>query len=134
LRNLRRPISINGLSWSRSIRSTKSDGTPAFPLHPAHYWTGINGIQKADFVGRTECFEQDFDSFCSQVQITQLELGNANVSADLQGPVYCRHLNRMNAASISKINAIFSADFELFGYEKHGVSAAQTFDLATASA
>jgi hypothetical protein len=40
----------------------------------------------------------------------------------------------MNAASISKINAIFSADFELFGYEKHGVSAAQTFDLATASA
>jgi hypothetical protein len=94
----------------------------SFPLHPAHYWTGIDREQKIDFVGKVESFELDFGAFCGRVGITPSERANANVSdgpPDYQTPAHSRYLNLMSAASISKINTLFSSDFELFGYEKH---------------
>jgi hypothetical protein len=35
-----------------------------------------------------------------------------------QSPEQSRYVNRMNAASIGKIDRLFDADFDLFGYEK----------------
>ena len=93
----------------------------SFPLHPAHYWTGIDRERKVDFVGSVERFERDFDAFCGQVGITPGERANENVSgqlSDLQGRTHYRYVDRMTAASISKVNALFDADFDLFGYEK----------------
>jgi hypothetical protein len=94
----------------------------SFPLHPANYWTGFDGVQKVDFVGRVECFESDFEAFCQKVGVTPPdERANANVSdrvpeiEDLSNPKY---ITFMNAASIDKINSLFKLDFELFGYEK----------------
>jgi hypothetical protein len=93
----------------------------SFPLHPAHYWTGIDREQKIDFVGKVECFEHDFDIFCKKVNITLSgERVNANVSGNSvhEEFSYPRYINLMSAASISKINTIFSDDFDLFKYEK----------------
>ena len=93
----------------------------SFPLHPAHYWTGIDREQKVDFVGSVERFERDFDAFCERVGIAPGERANENVSgqlSDLQGRASYRYVDRMSAASISKINVLFDADFDLFGYEK----------------
>jgi hypothetical protein len=94
----------------------------SFRLHPAHYWTGIDGTRQVDFVGRVEHFEEDFRTFCGRVGIDPPDReANANVSDEVRGddaPDGPRHVERMNAASISKINTLFGADFELFGYER----------------
>ena len=93
----------------------------SFPLHPAHYWTGIDRERKVDFIGKVECFERDFDAFCGRVGIEPEERASINVSDRLpkpQSPGRSHYVNRMSAASISKIESLFDADFELFGYEK----------------
>jgi hypothetical protein len=94
-----------------------------FPLHPAQYWTHVAGEQFVKFVGRVENFESDFQSFLSRAGITDpIEQLNANVSestgaaADkLSGYKY---VSLMSARSIDKINSLFAADFNLFGYLK----------------
>jgi hypothetical protein len=94
----------------------------SFPLHPAHYWTGLNFERKVDFVGRVENFEVDFETLCQRLELeASAERPNANVSdvSNVSGSVsYPRYKSLMDAASISKINTIFSADFELFEYQK----------------
>jgi hypothetical protein len=73
-------------------------------------------------VGRTENFDHDFSAFCSNVGVTPADVPNSNVSnvvVDTSATTSPRYLNRMNPASISKINALFGADFELFGYKKY---------------
>jgi hypothetical protein len=68
-----------------------------------------------------ECFERDFDAFCGRVGIEPEERASINVSDRLpepQSPGRSHYVNRMSAASISKIESLFDADFELFGYEK----------------
>ena len=94
----------------------------SFNLHPAHYWTHVAGTKIANFVGKIEAFESDFQKFISDVGIAHVEMVNANV-ADLKGdaksnPFGYRYVNRMNAASRRRINELFERDFELFGYEK----------------
>ncbi len=94
----------------------------SFNLHPAHYWTHLAGEKIANFVGKVEAFESDFQRFVSAVGIGHVEMINANV-VDLRGdvesnPFGYKYLNRMNAASRSRINDLFDRDFELFGYEK----------------
>jgi Sulfotransferase family len=94
----------------------------SFPLHPAHYWTGIDRELRVDFIGKVECFERDFDAFCGRAGIEPGERASTNVSDRLpepQSPGQSRYANRMNAASISKIESLFDEDFDLFGYEKH---------------
>lgn len=93
----------------------------SFPLHPGHYWTGTNRDVMVDFVGKTETFERDFCVFCNRVGIEPSERGSENVTGDIIGSEpsgSSRYVHRMSAATISKINALFDADFELFGYEK----------------
>ncbi|ORV82827.1 hypothetical protein AWC11_23295 [Mycobacterium interjectum] len=91
----------------------------SFPLHPAHYWTGICGQQMVDFIGKVENFESDFDRLCARVGIDVDRRPNANVTADsaVGGSRY-RYVDRMGSTSIGKINALFADDFALFGYEK----------------
>jgi hypothetical protein len=95
----------------------------SFPLYPAHYWTGIDGEQAVDFVGKVEQFEPDFERLCDLIGISPDGYDSANVSEGLPGdvdPDTPRYLSRMDAASISKINALFERDFEIFGYRKFG--------------
>ena len=92
----------------------------SFPLHPAHYWTHYGGQQAVDFIGRVEHFESDFQSLCARLTIDTVNLTNENVrsrpeTADQRG---YRHIGRMNSKSIGRINELFSADFDLFGYER----------------
>jgi hypothetical protein len=93
----------------------------SFPLHPAHYWTGIGGKREVNFVGKVERFEQDFDTLCQQIGVDRIGRANENVTGQLSepdGPLPYRHLDKMSPASISKVNALFDLDFELFGYAK----------------
>jgi hypothetical protein len=94
----------------------------SFPLHPAHYWTGLDREQNVNFVGRVENFDHDFSAFCSNVRVTPADVPNSNVSnvvVDVSTTASSRYLSKMNTASISKVNALFSVDFELFGYKKY---------------
>jgi hypothetical protein len=93
-----------------------------FPLHPSNYWTHIAGQKFVNFIGRVESFEADFQEFCSRAGIDPMEPVNSNV-VDLEGagannPFRYRYVNRINAASIDKINRLFAEDFNLFGYER----------------
>jgi ribosomal protein S17E len=93
----------------------------SFPLHPAHYWTGLQGNKAIDFVGKVENFEADFDLFCSKVGISVIDRVNANVSTSvsvIDKVVRPRYLDRMTSATLSKINSLFSEDFDLFGYKR----------------
>ena len=93
-----------------------------FPLHPAHYWTHLAGRQRVDFIGKVENFESDFETFLSVVRIGPLDRTNANV-VDLEGnapanPHGYRYVDRMDSRSVAKVNRLFAADFDLFGYER----------------
>ena len=94
-----------------------------FPLHPAHYWTHVAGEKVVSFVGRVEHFETDFQDFLLHAGITApVEPVNANVSNSIQVANDDRsgykYVSLMSVRSIDKINALFAADFELFGYLK----------------
>ncbi len=95
----------------------------SLPLHPAHYWTGINGEKKVEFVGKVERFEHDFDEFCHLVGIQPpKDRAIANVSdgaPDPESPACPKYIGRMSPASISKINTLFRDDFELFEYQRY---------------
>lgn len=95
-----------------------------FPLHPAHYWTHQGGRRAVDFIGRVETFEADFERFRKKVRIGTLARENANV-VDLEGGASAnlhgyRYVDRMNPRSVEKINRLFAADFDLFGYPRVG--------------
>lgn len=92
----------------------------SLPLHPVHYWTHAEGHQMAGFVGRVEQFESDFDAMCREFGIAPPERQDANRSddwggADARGYSYA---SRLHPRTIARINDYFSADFDLFGYEK----------------
>ncbi len=93
----------------------------SFPLHPAHYWTGVNQERQVDFVGKVENFENDFDRLCQKLGVRPLNHANLNVSDGARASKPSNHpkyLPLMSPASISKINAVFKSDFDLFGYER----------------
>jgi len=91
-----------------------------FPLHPAHYWTHIGGERYASFIGRVECFEQDMDQFCKQAGLENPGRMNENVRTDVQMATAegYRYAERMDRTAIDRINRLFHADFEIFGYDK----------------
>jgi hypothetical protein len=92
----------------------------SFPLHPCHYWTGQGGENLLDFIGRTETFEPDFETFCKSVGLSGLDRVNVNVTTTIQSSLkYPRYLEHMSSATISKINTLFSEDFDLFGYKRY---------------
>jgi hypothetical protein len=91
-----------------------------FPLHPAHYWTHVAGKQAVGFVGRVERFEDDFGHLCRWLEIAPDSAMNVNVDgsdAELESGGY-RHTAKMSPSSIRRIEELFAADFDLFGYER----------------
>lgn len=93
----------------------------SLPLHPANYWTHTKGFQAADFIGRVETFESDFCALLERYGIEAAGMQNENQSdvgdsaPDANG---YRHVNRLGAETVERINEIFAADFSLLGYEK----------------
>ena len=94
----------------------------SFPLHPAYYWTHIANSKVVNFIGKIENFENDLETLTSRVGIDNLESGNLNivdiVGRSLENPFGYRYLHLMNSSSITKINRLFSNDFEQFAYEQ----------------
>jgi hypothetical protein len=88
------------------------------PLHPAHYWTHVHGEQWVDFFGKVESFEEDFSSFTRIIDIEKPKVELANVTCHENLSNGYRYTNRMNKASIDRINHLFEEDFKLLNYEK----------------
>jgi hypothetical protein len=89
------------------------------PLHPAHYWTHLAGKRHVDFVGRVESFTQDFEAFSRFVGIEPPPIKIANSSDQGGSPSSgSKYAGRMSRRSLDRINELFHADFEYFGYEK----------------
>lgn len=97
-------------------------GNSNFPLHPAHYWTHLGHEKAVDFIGKVERFEIDMAALGALLKIGKLPAVDANVvELDARvsaGPPGYRYADRMSKASISKINALFTVDFEIFEYER----------------
>jgi hypothetical protein len=93
----------------------------SFPLHPAHYWTHVNGEKFVDFIGRVETFERDFDAFCAHVGLDNINRISANVVVEpsAQQNSASKYADRMDRKSKDKINSLFKTDFDLFGYERY---------------
>lgn len=93
----------------------------SLPLHPAHYWTHAQGRQIVDFVGRVERFEEDFAALCREFGIAGAGRQDANRSAD-SGAARDAHgyayASQLHPQTVARINALFDADFELFGYDR----------------
>lgn len=93
----------------------------SLPLHPAHYWTHSPQGAAVDFIGRVEHFEPDFDILCRDFGIDKAGRQNANQSAEastVPNAQGYRYVSRLHPRTIARINDLFAADFELFGYEK----------------
>jgi hypothetical protein len=90
------------------------------PLHPATYWTHRDGRLRADFIGRVEDFERDFERLRARYRLPETANAVANRSSDLpakadvHGYLYT-HL--LTPRTIARINAVFAQDFALLGYE-----------------
>lgn len=90
-------------------------------LHPVTYWTHRGHQPVADFIGRVENFEADFDRMTRRYGITGMPHRDANRSdPQLARPDRHNYLYAQGLAprTIAKINELFSADFELLGYPK----------------
>lgn len=93
----------------------------SLPLHPSHYWTHSGGRPVADFVGRVENFEADFETLCRRYDIEGASRESANRTedaADTPDAQGYRHAARLQPQTIGRINRLFAADFDLFGYRK----------------
>jgi hypothetical protein len=87
------------------------------PLHPAHYWTHLNGRRRVDFVGKVEKFSDDFKKFINVIKIEEPELISSNISFEDNMTDGYRYTNRMNRRSLDRINYLFEEDFRLLDYE-----------------
>lgn len=88
-------------------------------LHPAHYWTHLNGERRVDFLGKIETFEADFSRFCNYVGIEAPAIITSNVSyaSHNSNRSASKYACRMSRGSLDRINDLFREDFALFGYE-----------------
>ncbi len=91
----------------------------SLPLHPVHYWTHAGGRPVADFIGRTEAFEEDFARFARAFDLGPLPALDANVGESAPpGPHGYRYVGRMKPATVRKINRLFAEDFDRFNYPR----------------
>ncbi len=88
-------------------------------LHPAHYWTHVDGQRRADFIGKVETFEADFNGFCDFVGIPPPSIVTSNASPDgyKSDEGIHKYAGRMSRRSLDRINDLFGQDFALFDYE-----------------
>ncbi|MFY7835214.1 MAG: sulfotransferase family 2 domain-containing protein [Novosphingobium sp.] len=89
------------------------------PLHPAHYWTHVQG-KTVDFIGKVENFSSDLRKFCNfvGVDLPNIKLENLTEQNQHSPVAYSRYAGKMSRRSLDRINELFFADFDLFGYEK----------------
>lgn len=109
--------------WVGMIRDeqvVETGRNSSFPLHPNHYWTHHNGRRVVDFIGRVESFEADFARLCELLDVGPSERVNENVGASreqMEGFAHgYRYAEQMSSAVRRRIEELFDADFELFGY------------------
>jgi hypothetical protein len=91
----------------------------SLPLHPAHFWTHLAGTAHVSLLGRVEAFEADFVRLCLRYGITtppRVDANRTSSVADAPENTRYTHANQLQPATIEKINALFAADFSLFGY------------------
>ena len=88
-------------------------------LHPANYWTHVNGKVCVEFVGKVENFDQDFLKFCNFVNIPVPPITSKNVTdrADAENAAGSKYASRMSRRALDRINDLFAKDFEQFEYE-----------------
>ncbi|MET3763073.1 sulfotransferase family 2 domain-containing protein [Sphingomonas sp. UYEF23] len=88
-------------------------------LHPCHYWTHVDSVQIVGFVGKVEQFERDFQRFCRHVDIEPPAIQLANVSKieNNEAVEGSKYAGKMSRRSLDRINYLFAADFEIFGYK-----------------
>lgn len=93
----------------------------ALPLYPCTYWTHGEAGQKAEFIGRVETFEVDFQRMRERYALPPTSAENANRSDDLparpdaNGYLYA---HRLRPRTIARINEVFAEDFEQLGYAR----------------
>jgi hypothetical protein len=107
--------------WVQSIREAdvyEAGRNTNFVLHPAHYWTHVDGSKTANFIGRVENFEEDFLNWCKEINLPmpKVKLGNVTETVDSLDANHFRHVHHMSTASIERINTLFREDFNLFNY------------------
>lgn len=110
--------------WVQSLQAHQvyeAGHNSSLPMYPGHYWTHLAGKQMADFVGKVESLEADFSTLCSILGVAEPDKMNVNVTdgtSEKTGdrPGY-RYVHLMNRSSIDRINDLFRADFDLFGYD-----------------
>lgn len=96
-------------------------GNSSLPLYPSHYWTHDGEQVFADFIGKVEQFEADFAKMLEWLDIKAdytLENDNVTTFEDQQADPLTgyKYINKMTKNSIDRINTLFAADFQLFGY------------------
>ncbi|WP_226018772.1 sulfotransferase family 2 domain-containing protein [Novosphingobium sp. FKTRR1] len=86
------------------------------PLHPANYWTHLDGKQVAGFIGKVENFPFDFRRLCQFAGIDEPHTRSQNVTSGEVFDHEYKYASRMSKYSRSRINALFKEYFELFEY------------------
>lgn len=117
---IRSSYNLNVWFLNLSIYKILDNSSATFLLQPAHVWTHC-ADKKIDFIGKVETFEADFERLKLSYRIgtTVMESVNQSQIKSTAGPnAYYRHAQQLNSRSISRINDIFSLDFDLFGYKK----------------
>ncbi|MFZ6819362.1 sulfotransferase family 2 domain-containing protein [Undibacterium sp. Ji22W] len=88
-------------------------------LHPCHYWTHRLDQQAADFIGKVENFEEDFQRLCDTFNLTPVSNQSVNqthIENLPASPNAYRYASLFHKDNVAKINAIFQRDFDLFDY------------------
>lgn len=94
----------------------------SLPLHPITAWTHSAGVLRAQFVGRVESFEFDFQRLCRRFNLENVGQENENVSFDGLASLpaiagKCRYLHFFQSNTIARVNEVFGDDFKYFGYQ-----------------
>lgn len=111
----------NASRWFASLADevVTCDGfNTSIPLHPCHHWTHEGGVQAVDFIGRVEQFETDFQRLRETFDLPAVARDSSNVSklSAAERPGGYRHAGKFDAAALARINRLFAADFETYGY------------------
>ena len=81
-------------------------------FQPQHsFLTEADGRLAADFVGRVEQMQDDYDAICKRIGISSTPLARANASRRRDYREY------YDQALIDGVTKLYSRDLELFGYE-----------------
>jgi hypothetical protein len=84
-----------------------------FWLQPQADWIMINGDVKADFIGRFEDLQRDFDKACDRIGVEKQQLPHMNKHTGLRKHYYCYY----DSETRDIIARLHKKDIDLFCYE-----------------